>query len=368
MKNSIIFAVVLTAVWGWFFAPVPAAAQVGVKVSPVRVEEIVDPGEVMDVAMKVTNNSNEPKTFYAYLRDFTAEDESGRARLIAPGTEDGSFMSSWIEITTEGVEFGAGEEKIIPYRVRVPAEAGPGGYYGAILFGTTPPKLFLGSEDKGAGMAIAQQTGSLILLQVKGDVHEEARVREFNTDKRVYGTPFDARFLVRIENLGNVHVKPVGLLTVRNMFGKEVAVIKMNEGGANVLPKSIRRFEYGWGGETGFGRYRAGLGISYGTAANRGGQGKQSLVTEIYFWIIPWKIIIPALSVLILFGGLFYLFLRLYKNKAVRRAMEQAGLGHVRYVPKFEGPSPTLHLALILLIVFIIMFLIVGSVYLIFFA
>jgi hypothetical protein len=250
----------------------------------------------------------------------------------------------------------------------VPVEAGPGGYYGAILFGTSPPKLSLSSADKGAGMAIAQQTGSLVLLQVKGDVYEEARIREFNTDKGIYGTPFDVNFILRVENLGNVHVKPAGLISIKNMFGKEVGQIQVNNTGANVLPKSIRRFGYVWSGNMALGRYQATLGLSYGTATDKGGQGKQSLVTEIYFWIVPWKIVIPALCGLVFFGGMLFLLLRLYKNKAVRRAMEQAGLGHIRYVPKFEGPSPTLHLALILLIVFIIMFLVVGSVYLVFFA
>ncbi len=372
MKKKIIFVIAfviaLTAVCGWFSLPAPAGAQVGVKVSPVRVDEIVDPGETLDVDMKITNNSNVPKTFYAYLRDFTAEGESGEARLIVPGTEEGSFMSSWVEITTDGIDFAPGETKTVPYKINVPENAGPGGYYGAILFGTAPPKLALNSADKGAGMAVAQQTGSLILLQVKGDVYEEARVREFNTDKGIYGTPFDVNFLVRIENLGNVHVKPIGLISIKNMFGKEVAQIQVNDAGANVLPKSIRRFEYDWNGDLAFGHYQASLGLSYGTATDRGGQGKRSLFTEISFWIVPWKIIIPAFCGLIFFGGMLFLLLRLYKNKAVRRAMEQAGLGHTRYVPKFEGPSPTLHLILILLIVFIIMFLVVGSVYLIFFA
>lgn len=353
----------------WLAIPSAVSAQVGIKISPVRTEELVDPGETLEVEMQVTNNSNEAKILFAYLRDFKSyEDESGRAKLIVPGSEEGYFLASWIEITTEGIEFAAGEKKTVPYKIHVPATAGPGGYYGAILFGTSPPKLHLDSEDKGAGMAIAQQTGSLILLHVKGEVQEEARIREFNTRKRIYGTPFDVEFVVRIENLGNVHIKPQGLISVKNMMGKETAAIRVNDTGGNILPKDVRRFVYNWTGDNGFGRYKADLGISYGTAADQGGQGKQSLVTEIYFWIIPWRIIVPITLGLVIFGGLGYLLLRLYRNKAVRRALEQAGLGHVRYVPKFQGPSPTLHLALILLAIFVAIFIIIVFIYFLRFA
>jgi len=123
-----------------------------------------------------------------------------------------------------------------------------------------------------------------------------------------------------------------------------------------------------WEGSRGFGRYTASLGLTYGTSADLGGQGKQTLYTEKYFWIIPWKIITPIFLSLIFISALFILLLRLYKNKAVRKAMEQAGLGHVRYVKKYQGSSPALHFGLILLIVFIILFLIVTATYFIFFA
>ncbi|MFH0892548.1 MAG: hypothetical protein V1867_07305 [Candidatus Falkowbacteria bacterium] len=362
------FIAVLTAVF--FVNTIPVHAQtIGIKISPVKVEEVVDPGQVLDEYLKVTNESDIPKTLYVYLRDFKAEGESGQARLISPGSEDGYFLASWIEAPTEGIDFAPGEEKVISYRINVPSETGPGGYYGAIVMGTEPPKIDGTTEDKGAGIAVAQQTASLILLRVKGDVFEEAKVREFNTNKRFYGAPFDVGFTVRIENAGNVHVKPYGTIAVTNMLGKEVKLIRVNEKGGNILPGGTRSFtDMNWKGSGGFGRYKATLGLTYGVSADEGGQGKSSLMAGLYFWVIPWKIIIPVFSTLFLLSGLFFLFLRLYRNKAIRRAMEEAGMGHVRYVPKFEGPSPTLHMLLILLVVFIILILITGGVYLLFFA
>lgn len=369
MKKHFCLIIFLLFIASFFIFNGPAQAQpIGIKISPVRIEDLVDPGQVFNETIKVKNDSSIAKTLFVYLRDFKAEGESGQPKLIAPGTEKGSYLAAWINITNEGIDFGAREEKEIEFSVAVPANVGPGGYYGAILFGTEPPRIHVDGEDKGAGMAIGQQTGCLLLLRVKGDVLEEARVREFTTDKNIYGTPFDVNFLLRIENVGNVHIKPYGSITVTNMFGKEVGSIRVNEGGSNVLPNSIRRFETAWSGKNGFGRYKADCALTYGTKVDLGGQGMQSLFSEKNFWIIPWNIIIPVLLGLIIILALFILLLRLYRNKAIKKALEQAGLRRTRYVKKYQGPSPAMHFSLILLVVFIILFLLIGSIYLIFFA
>jgi len=370
MRQYIILAICFFVLSGAFISPADQAQaqQVGIKISPVRLEELADPGETIRREISVTNISDDTKTLYAYLSDFRAADESGKPELVAPGTEDGYFLASWIDITAEGIEFAAGETKTVPFAINIPGNVGPGGYYGAILFGTVPPRLQIESEDKGAGMSFSQQVGTLVLLQVKGEANEEARIREFTTDKSVYNTPFNANFLIRVENIGNVHVKPVGRIVIENMFGKEIDEIDVNFEGSNVLPNSIRRYQTEWSGENGFGRYRALLGMSYGTAVSLGGQGKQSLFSELTFWIIPWRMIVPILVTLVFILAIFILLVRLYKHKAVQRAMQQAGLGHVRYVKKFQGPSPTLHFSVILAVILTIVFFVLLAVYFLLFA
>jgi len=369
IRSLIIIPVWLFVIASGFFVPEEVSAQgVGIKISPVIIEDIIDPGQVVSKEITVTNNSNSAKLLYVYLRDFRAEGEEGKPKLTAPGTETGFSLAAWINISAEPQEFGANESKTIPFEVAIPSDAGPGGYYGAILFGTEPPRLNLDSEEKGAGLAIGQQTGALLLLQVKGDVNEEARIREFTTGKGVYGTPFDIEFLVRVENMGNVHIKPIGTIAIQNMFGAEVGSVRVNDGGSNVLPDSIRRLTENWQGEGGFGRYTASIGLSFGTATRLGGQGKQTLYTEMTFWIIPWRIIVPILLTLIIAFALFVLFLRLYKNKAVRKAMANAGLTNVKLVRKYQGPSPVLHLSIIIAVVLVVLLIIMSGLYFLLFA
>ncbi len=369
-KITLYLAVFSIAVLVLFGKPDSLLAQKsGIKISPIKIEDVVDPGQIITQSIKVSNEASIPQTFYVYLRDFKAEGESGSAKLIAPGTEQGYYLSSWIDITSEGTTFAPFEEKIIPFKINVPTDTGPGGYFGAILFGTQPPRINQDSEDRGAGMSISHQTASLVLLRVKGEVDEVAQIREFNTDKDFYSTPFAVNFLIRIENEGNVHVKPHGLINITNMFGKEVATVRVNDTGGNILPKSIRRFSnIKWEGKNAFGKYNAKIGLTYGTPVDQGGQGQNSLFSAKEFWIFPWRFIIPILLGLIIALGLFYLLLRLYKNKAVRKAMQQAGLTRVKYVKKHQGSSPALHLSLILVVVFIVLFIIVSATYFLLFA
>jgi len=366
IKILIVFLVLFS-----FFTTGKVNAQdgVGISVSPVRIEDLVDPGQILSKEIIITNESSNATTLYAYLKDFKADDESGTPKLIAPGSEEGYYLASWIDITSEGVQFLPGERKTIPFIVKVPQDIGPGGYYGGIFFGTKAPKLNVESEDKGAGMSIAQQTGALLLLQVKGDVNEDADIREFNTSKEVYGTPFDVNYIVRIQNRGNVHVKPIGEIRVENMFGKEVSVITFNDSGGNVLPNSIRKYEENWKGDFGFGRYRAKLGVSYGTSVNMGGQGRQTLYIEKFFWIIPWKIVGPAIGSLVATFLIFFFFLRTYRNRAVRRAMQKAGIKNVSYINnKNQAPSQSAHMGMVLIVVFIVMFILISAAYFLFFS
>lgn len=362
------------AIFLFFFVAVDIAqaqSSVGIKISPVKIEEMVDPGEVFKSQIKVTNEASESRIFYVYLRDFKSEGESGMAKLVIPGTEEGYYLASWIDVNREGIELLPGQEEAVPFTVNIPENIGPGGYFGAIILGTEPPRIQQQNEEKGAGMAIAQQTASLLLLRVKGDVLENAHIREFNTDKDFYGTPFVIDFLIRIENSGNVHIKPHGAISIKNMFGKEVRVLKINEKGGNILPRSIRRFsENIWEGTGAFGKYTATLGITYGVSADEGGQGKSSLVAIKTFWIIPWRIIIPVFLILLFISGIFILLIKLYKNKAVKKAMQKAGISQAEYARQsgVQGASPALHLGVILVIVFVIMFFMLTVFYFLFFS
>jgi hypothetical protein len=353
---------------GFLANSAPAMAAEALTVSPSRLDELVDPGDVIRQTIKVTNQSDSPKTLHAYLRDFKSEGEEGKAQLIEPGTEQGSFLSSWITLDNSSLEFAPHEERAFNFTISVPQNTGPGGYYGAVVFGTAAPDVKTNSAEQGAAIGISQQAASLILMQISGEVNENANVREFVTDKSVYMTPFETNFTARIENLGNVHIKPRGTVEIVNMLNNPVATVKLNDSGSNILPKSTRKFESSWKDGFGFGRYKATMALSYGTEPDKGGQGKQTLSAITYFWIIPGKLVTIGGSIILILALIIYFMLRSYKNRAIKRAFKNAGNGRAYVADNSHRHAQAAHNSMMALVSLVVIFLLILAVYFLFIA
>jgi LPXTG-motif cell wall-anchored protein len=133
-------------------------------------------------------------------------------------------------------------------------------------------------------------------VRVPGQITEKANVEEFKTDRKIYFSAKDVVINARISNLGNVHVKPVGTVKVKNIFGREVGNLVFNEQRGNVLPESIRRFTNNWhGGWLSVGPFKTTISATYGQEAKQ-------LTAELSYWIIPWWLMV-VLGVIILTLG-----------------------------------------------------------------
>lgn len=169
-----------------------------------------------------------------------------------------------------------------------------------------------------------------MLLQVSGDIQENANIAEFYSLKSVDGkqSMFESgpiNFVQRIENTGNVHIKPTGTIEVSNMFGGNVASLRVNGDPTNpeneprsILPKSIRRFEQTLDKKWLFGRYTATVKLSYG-------QGQQPLEQQITFWVIPYKLILLiVIGAVAVFFGLRWV-IRKYNAHIIKQARIHKG-------------------------------------------
>jgi hypothetical protein len=306
-----------------------AQPSIGIKISPTRIEHIANPGETIEEELQVTNLSGDEKILYFYVRDFKSEGEDGKPKLLEPGkeSEDGSTLASWIKADSATVKFMPNETKTVPFRVVVPANADPGGHYGAVVFANKPPKVDINSEDKGAVISVEQQVAGLLLFTVRGAIDERAEIKDFAVDRKMNNTPFDVGFTARIENNGNVHIKPRGMIEISNFFGEKKAVLNINEDGGNILPKSIRKFNSQWQGAMGFGKYKASLIFSYGTSPKDGGEGMKTTAPQyVYFWIMPWKIMGISIFIASILGLALLFSIKYYKRRAVARAIRELGV------------------------------------------
>ena len=231
----------------------------------------------------------------------------------------------------------------VPFVVTVPVTAEPGGHYASILVGTQPANASI----RGALMKISSYVSSLLMVKIKGNAIEKGRIREFRTNDVHYDAP-DADFMLRFENTGNTHLKPQGNVTIFNMWGKERGRIDINQKGnfGNVLPKSIRKFEFSWHGEASafdVGRYSAAVTLAFGQ------DSKQNVTATTYFWVIPTVPVLITLFVLALIVISITWMIRRYVRRALEIERVRAGIElpipvaspeTVQNVPPLVPPAP----------------------------
>lgn len=319
---------------------VEASEALTLSVTPPLFQLTMGAGEYWASTLKIVNTNDYDVTYYATPVNFesTGERGTGNFRPVAEdfGAEhDEASLAHWIQISKEPLLIPAGQSKDVPFAIQVPTDAPPGGHYAAVLVGTQPPE----ASSDGSRIGVSSYVSTLFFLKLRGDVVEDGRIREFTTNASWYESP-EATFVVRFENTGTVHVRPVGDIRIYNMWGKERGVIEINQGTSfgNVLPKSVRRYEFLWTGEASpfdIGRYKAILTVGYGDAV------KRNATATTYFWVVPVMPVATTVGTLIAFVLLTVFFIRRYIRRVLR--VEQERLGVVAHEPPSRQKSVPKH-------------------------
>lgn len=287
------------------------------KISPVRMDLVMDPGATKTVQVFITNLTSVTTTLHGALNDFVAGDnESGTPNIIldesvfAPAHSLKRFVKPLGNMT-----LAPGEQRTVNVVISVPANAAGGGYYGAVRF--APSDL---SGDKQLNLAASVAT--IVLLRVNGDIKENLSVASFdvrrgNNANRFYTSKDNLKAVVRFGNSGNIQVQPFGQILVKR-FGKTVDKIEVNksEPRGSVLPDSIRRFNYDLNKLSAFGKYDLEGNFGYGTSG-------QLLTAKASFYVAPLPLVLGVLvGLIILVILIVYVpkMVKSYNRRVVRRA------------------------------------------------
>lgn len=287
------------------------------KVSPLRSDAIIRPGESRNVPVTIQNVTTKPLTMRVIANDFIAGDsENGVPDIIldenkfAPTHSLKRFMQKPDVVSVE-----PGATQTVEVAVKVPANAQAGGYYGAIRFAPAGP-------NGEANVNVTGSVASLILLTVPGNTVESLQLSNFDIrqDKKSVSrltSPDDVDVLVRLENKGNVHVSPFGSINVQK-DGKLVYSAKVNDvkPAGVILPDSARKWSIPIEKLGKFGKYEISATLGYGG-------GGETIEVKKTIWIVPGAYIffaILAMAVLIVVIVLIILGLRAYKRKILRSA------------------------------------------------
>lgn len=289
----------------------PGAGQ-GLEISPPTVELSVDPGSRHDFKVKVKNITSQTVVVKPSVHDFLARGEDGTPRfLIDEEVNDNPYsLKDWLSKTGD-LTLSPNQSRKINVSLRVPKDASPGGHYGLVRFNAVAP-----GQTKDSNLNLSASIGALVLARVSGDIKPELKLADFYTARGEQRQGFfefrPIKFVARIENTGNVHLKPQGEIVVKNIFNQTVASLVVNEQGGNVLPSSIRRFEQTLNSKPLFGRYTAELTLGDGN--------NQTLGEKTSFWVIPYKLValalVALLAVILLIRGLLVRYERRVLNRA----------------------------------------------------
>ncbi len=311
------------------------ADSLSITVTPPLFQLTIGPGESWSSSLKIVNNNASEVTYYAQVMDMQPSGEEGRSKFIpiVGGIEDPqqqSFaLAHWIHVTSAPTTVPAGSSRDLPFSIEIPPNAEPGGHYAAILVGTQPGGL----HASGTMLKVSSYVSSLFFVRIKGAVSESGRIREFLTSQQLYQTP-NADFLLRFENTGNTHVRPQGDIAIYNMWGRERGRVLINQNSdstfGNVLPKSIRRFEFSWEGDQDpfdFGLYSAVVTLSFGE------NGKQNVTSKTYFWVVPIVPVAIGIGSIILFLLSLVWFIRRYIRRALLLEQTRQRMRHTTASP-----------------------------------
>ena len=283
-----------------------------IKITPVRSDIQIKPGENKTVQVTVTNLTGSSVSVTPVANDFISGDDRGTPALIldadkyAPSHSLKRFMGP---LSTGTIP--AKGSKTFNVVITVPASAQAGGYFGAIRFAPTDP-------DSGGQVNLSASVASLILLTVPGDIVEKLRLDSFDVQQNAvngafFNTPNNLQTSFSFENQGNLQIGPYGSISVKN-GDKVVYSADFNNKNPQdvILPDSSRRWEIPLENIGTFGHYEVLATFTYGTT-------NQTIEVTKSFWVIPTWMIIAAIALVVVLIGAIVLTILLIRRSHKRR-------------------------------------------------
>lgn len=295
----------------------------GFVVAPVRWPITIEKGKSdQTLTISVTNPSSSPLIARPVVNDFIASaDETGEPRLIlddstpAPSKSFKTLVGPLDEIT-----LGPNEKKNIPVTISVPADARSGGYYGAIRFVPQNPP-----NTSQTNVGLTASVGTIVLVRVPGNLKEQLSLVQMSAaidtkqgkdtfKAKSFFTSGEVAMLTRLKNTGDIHVAPIGRITIKNIFGKKVHEFEFNQpdslgNRALVLPDSTRKYNNELKGKKWFGRYTIEANFGYGTGGGGTLQGKAN------FWYIPTLALYLIIALVLAAVAAVYWLIRKHKAR-----------------------------------------------------
>ncbi len=273
-----------------------AAAEEGdtyrMRITPAKAEiGELTPGKAYSGELKVQNAGTKEFDYKAVAASYTVNTADNKYTPDFETDSNYSYMAKWLTITPETGTVAPGEEAIVHYSIKVPADAPSGGQYAAILI----QMVNSDADSESSNVEVAKQIGFVIYSQIEGNTIKSAKISDNKIPTISFNPTITASSVV--ENTGNVHAEANYVLQVFGLFGdEEVYTNEENPTTATVLPDTSRFNTQIWEGAPALGIFRVKQTVSI--------LDQESVTEKIVFLCPIWFLFI---ILLIIFAAVFWI-------------------------------------------------------------
>lgn len=216
----------------------PARAALMIGAYPLELEHQAAPGQSVGGTFQIYNGTDTALHFTTTLSDWQITPD-GDLQLASPASLPRS-ASAWLRVSPREFDVPAKGTFTVRYSISVPAEskAGWDGEYRSMIVAQSQAL-----PSRSGGIMIAGAVAIKVFVQVGNPVRSLAvtGVQPYSSAATNAGTEQGPSFQVEVKNTGNVHLRPVGRLEVRQ-GDRLLYQIPLNEAAATVLPDATRVF------------------------------------------------------------------------------------------------------------------------------
>lgn len=234
---------ILTAAVSAVPATVGAQSSSSLSITP-RLNYVIQPGKSISDTVVIRNlDSTDPLDLTLRVVDFTYTDTSGTPKLfLAENAPQTTWSLKPFMTVPETVTVPAGQTKMVPVQIAIPANQGAGSYYSAIIYSS--------GSGQGGNVGLSASGVTLAFVDIPGKVNEDLQVKQlgaYDTSPKTTGFEFIAtnepyNIGYNLQNNGNVTESPVGSIKVHYMFGGDRDIENINPSGSLALIGQSRTF------------------------------------------------------------------------------------------------------------------------------
>jgi len=209
---------------------------------------VIEPGKSVKDRLTIRNLDNSsPLELNLRVVDFSFTDDGGTPKLfLAPDAPQTTWSLKPFLKIPESVTIPPRGSKSLDMSVSIPANQGAGSYYSAIVYSSGAPET---ANNGNVGLNASGVT--LAFVSVPGKVNENLKLERLGAyDKTKEGDsgfvsitaaePLEIAY--RLKNSGNVVEAPVGSITLRDLFGQETKIERVNPTASLALIGQTRTF------------------------------------------------------------------------------------------------------------------------------